>query len=192
MPHEYNCADEMEKGEEVLGVVFVPHAGTTEMIEPGEQAFDFPAALVTAQGPAVLCFENSVSAMWRDQFNAALLPESAGQRIAVVGSVTDEPLGHLAKETVVERLFDESDLVRRSTCNGYRDRKTRAVCNGHDLGPLAAFRLTNASTPFFALAKVPSTNASLKSIRPRSRRSSASAFTIFSNTPSRTHFWKRR
>ena len=153
MPHEYNCADEMEETEEVLGVVFIPHARTTEVIEPGEQALDFPAALIAAQGPAVLCFENSVSAVWRDQFNAAFLPEPAGQRIAVVGSVADETLGHLAEETVVERLFDESDLVRRSTCNGYRDRKTRAVCNGHDLGALAFLGFPDGRPPFWAPEK---------------------------------------
>jgi hypothetical protein len=56
----------------------------------------------------------------------------------------------------------------RSTGNPCGDRKTRAVCNCHDLGPLPALGLPDGEAPFLAPAKVPSMNASLISIPPRS------------------------
>jgi hypothetical protein len=57
--------------------------------------------------------------------------------------------------------------VGRSACDANGDRKTSAVCNCHDLGPLPALGLSDAAPPFLAPAKVPSMNASLRSIFPR-------------------------
>jgi hypothetical protein len=56
----------------------------------------------------------------------------------------------------------------RSTCNPDGDRKTSAVCNGHDLGPLATLGFPDGRAPFLAPAKVPSMKASVMSIPPRS------------------------
>jgi hypothetical protein len=55
------------------------------------------------------------------------------------------------------------------------DRKTAAVADRHDLGAFATARWTDFRAPFFAEAKVASTKASLRSILPRSRRSSGEA-----------------
>jgi hypothetical protein len=82
--------------------------------------------------------------------------------------------------------------MRRSTSNGYGERKTMAVCDCHDLGALADSSIANTGAPFFALANEPSMKASLISKPPRSRKSSATVWSIRSITPSRTHFWKRR
>jgi hypothetical protein len=57
--------------------------------------------------------------------------------------------------------------VRRSTGNPCGDRKTMAVCDCHDLGPLPALGLADGGAPFLAPAKVPSMNASLMSMPPR-------------------------
>lgn len=67
-----------------------------------------------------------------------------------------------------------------------------AVCNAHDLGAFAAFGLPDAAPPFLAGTKVPSTKHSLRSSPPASLRCAASARRIFSITPERTQFWKRR
>jgi hypothetical protein len=58
--------------------------------------------------------------------------------------------------------------MRRSTRDPCGDRKTMAVCDCHDLGPLAALRLPDGGAPFLAPAKVPSMKASLMSMAPRS------------------------
>jgi hypothetical protein len=67
-----------------------------------------------------------------------------------------------------------------------------AVCNCHDLGALAAFSLSHAEPPFLAGAKLPSTNASVRSKPPRSFKSCATASSTCSRTLERTQFWKRR
>jgi hypothetical protein len=82
--------------------------------------------------------------------------------------------------------------VRRCTCDMYGDRKTSAVCNCHDLSPLAALRFPDAGPPFLAPTKVPSMKPSRRSMPPRSRRSLASAARIVSNVSSATHSWNLR
>jgi hypothetical protein len=57
--------------------------------------------------------------------------------------------------------------MRRSTCNPTGDRKTRAVCDCHDLGPLPPLGFADAEPPFLAPAKVPSMKASRMSMPPR-------------------------
>jgi hypothetical protein len=80
--------------------------------------------------------------------------------------------------------------MRRSTRNPGGDRKTSAVCDCHDLGPLPALGLPDGEAPFLAPAKVPSMKASLMSIPPRSYRSFARACRIRWIVPSRDHCWK--
>ena len=103
-----------------------------------------------------------------DEFDPPLFAKPRVQRIAVVGAVADQKVGGMLEETVVDRLLRERDFMWRSTCNPGGDRKTSAVCNGHDLGPLPALCFPNGRAPFLAPAKVPSMKASLMSIPPRS------------------------
>ena len=98
------------------------------------------------------------------------------EAITVVGGIADEPRGILGKKAGIQRLFDESGLMRRGRGDGNGDRKTSAVCNGHDLGPLAALRWPDEPSFFLAQAKEPSKNVSLRSKPPRAWRSWASAF----------------
>jgi hypothetical protein len=78
-----------------------------------------------------------------------------------------------------------------SAFNVSGDRKTRSVCDCHDLGAFATLCLADSKTPFFAGAKLPSMNASRISILPRSYRSWASSCTMRLKTPCSTHFWNR-
>jgi hypothetical protein len=73
--------------------------------------------------------------------------------------------------------------VRRGTFDISGDRKTRSVCNCHDLGAFPALRIADKTTPFFAGLKLPSMNASRMSISPRSYRSSASSLRMRRKTP---------
>ncbi len=70
------------------------------------------------------------------------------------------------------------------------------IRNRHDLGALASLGFANPSAPLFAGANVPSMKASRRSMPPRSRKSSAKAQRMRSNTPSlcqrciqRWHVW---
>ena len=82
-------------------------------------------------------------------------------------------------------------LMGRSTFNVRGNRKTRSICDCHDLGAFATLCLADSKTPFFAGTKVPSIKASRKSIPPRSYRSCASSWAMSWKTPCLTHCWNR-
>jgi len=67
-----------------------------------------------------------------------------------------------------------------------------AVCNAHDFGAFATLGFADLEPPFLAGTNVPSTKHSLRSIPPASLRCLARVRRIFSITPERTQFWKRR
>src|SRR5512145_1275042 len=135
-----------------------------EVLQPGEQSLDLPAPLVAPEHPPVLGHPFPAAQVGCDQLDPALLAQPLVQRVAVVCPVPDQTRGLLLEEALVERRLDERDLMRRSTRNPTGDRKTSAVCNCHDLGPLPALGFSDGRAPFLAPAKVPSMNASLMSI----------------------------
>ena len=54
MPQKNDEASELEHTEEIGFVIFPAADKSAEVMEPGEKAFDFPAATVTTQFAAVL------------------------------------------------------------------------------------------------------------------------------------------
>ncbi len=169
MPQQDADASQVYEAEKVLGVSLVPSDQASVVLKPREQTLDLPTFLVAAQGPPILGGSPLAAATMRaDEFDPPFVPKPRVQRVAVVGAVANQAVGGMLEETVVDRLLREGDLMWRSTCNPDGDRKTSAVCNGHDLGPLATLRLSDGRAPFLAPAKVPSMKASLMSIPPRS------------------------
>jgi len=173
-------------------MIFIPYHDSPEIVEPGEKAFDLPTSSVSPERPPVLCLGPFPPAlMRRNHFDA-----QAGQRliqgIAVIGLVADKLFGQPEEKTAPQGGLDQFYFMRRSTFHVSGDRKTRSVCNGHDLGAFAPFRFAHSGAPFFTGAKVPSIKASRMSIPPRSCRSSAKARRISSRAPDRTHSWNRR
>lgn len=164
---------------------------SSEVVKPREEAFDLPAAAVTTQFATVLRPQAPVGSVRRDHPDPTC-SKPLIERVAVVGFVADHALGEFGEEALLERRLDERDFIRRSACNPCGDRKTVTVCQGHDLGALAALGLSDERAPFFAEAKVPSMYVSVRSIPPRSLRSAASVSRIRSSVPSRLHCWKRR
>jgi hypothetical protein len=161
-------------------------------IEPGEQAFDFPASPIAPEDPIVLRLGSAaVSAMRRDQLNA-LASKPLIERIAVVGTIPDKSLGSSHGEGLSEGSFDKGDFMWRSRSRVHGEWKTRSVCNSHELRTLAPLGLSNCEAPFFATTKVPSIKHSERLILPRSSRSRASASSIACSTPWRTQRLKRR
>jgi len=167
-PQQDADASEVDEAQEVLGVSLVAGDQTPVVLEPGEQAFDLPSAPVSTQESAILGLPFAGGQVRGDEFDPALLAQALVQAVAVVGLVSDQTVGGVLEEAVVDRLLDEGDLMWRSTGNPTGDRKTSAVCNCHDLGPLPALRLSDARAPVLAPAKVPSMKASVMSSPPRS------------------------
>ena len=185
MPKENHRACEVQKAGEIGGAPLIPGDEAPRVLQPGKEAFDFPAAVRAAQGTAILREVDPVRPMGRDELDPA-----RGQRlvepVAVIRGIPNQALGVVGEEVRVQRLFDELRFVRRGRRDGTGDRKTSAVCNRHDLGPLAPLGLADVAAFFLALAKEPSMNVSLRSSPPRACRSAASALRTRRSVPSRT------
>lgn len=163
-----------------------------KVLQPGKQPLDLPTVSITSQRPAILgAWLLAVGLVRCDQLNA-LFSQPLVQWITVICPVTDQFSWTLLCKTAFERAFDQSDFMRRSTFNGYSDRKTSAVCHCHELCTLAPLGLAHPAAPFFAMTKVPSMKHSVKSSLPRSLTSLIIARKSASKTPARTHSWKRR
>ena len=121
-------ASKMEEAEEVVGVIFVSGDESSVVLEPSEEPLHPPSVPVAPKRTAILSGgSSSVALVGRDHLNTALGPQSFVQRIAVVGFVADQAVGIVRDEAVLDRLFGESDFMRRSTCDPGGDRKTSAV-----------------------------------------------------------------
>ena len=193
MPQEDDGASELDHPEEIFWVVFPANDGTTKVMKPGEQTFDFPATPVAAQNPAVLRRRSDAHEfVRRDELYAVSFVDALVEGIAVVSAVADHALGGFGKESLVKRGFDEPCFMRRSAGHVHGERKTMAVCDGHDFAAFAAFCRADTRAPFFAPLKLASMKDSLRSSFPRSRKSSASFCSRRVSSPLRCQCWKRR
>jgi len=164
----------------------------SKVLEPGEKAFHLPPPPVSSKCASILGFRLCpVHLMWGDHLNAQLF-EFFVQRVAIIGLVANNAFRKLNQETTLHGFRHQRYFMRRSAVHVQGDRKTRAVRNGHDFCALAPFSLPNSRPPFFAGENDPSINASLMSIPPRSRKSSAKMMRISSKTPPFDHFWNQR
>lgn len=169
-----------------------PRNKLTEVIQPSKKTFDFPAPIISSKRPAILSLNSLIASARSYYLDSSLPKKTVIETIAIICFVTNQSLWVFIDETTIQRLLYEPDFMRRSTCNANGDRKTSAVCDRHDLGALSAFGLANAKPPFFAAAKLPSMNVSVKSIPPRSRRSVTSARKTLSSVSSSTYSWNCR
>lgn len=129
----------MNKADVVLDNAIKPNQDAPIILEPCKQSLNFPAPTITVEFPSILgLLLLSVRAMGRNQFHS-IFSQLLVQRIAVIRLVTNQTLGQLFGEHGVQSRFYKGDLMRRSTANGYGDRKTRAVCHCHDLCTFAPF-----------------------------------------------------
>jgi hypothetical protein len=193
MPQEDYSACKLNHPEEILWVVLPANDDAAVIMEPSEQTLDFPATTVAPQYAAILCgCSGSPSVVRRDHLHAETLANLRIQWIAVVGAVTDQPLGSFGEKASLDGGFDEFCFMRRSAGHVHGERKTMTVCDCHDFAAFAAFCRADTRAPFFAELKLASMNASLRSSFPRSRKSSASFCSSLVSSPERCHCWKRR
>jgi len=194
MAQKDHDAGELDKSEIILGVIFVANNQAAKVVQPCEESFHFPTTLEAAQRTSVLSdtIGPATLAVWSNHLSAELLQNFTVQAVTVVSLIPNESLRDVSDESLLQRLGDQFYFGRASTVCAYGERKTIAVCNCHDLGALPTFSFSHTEPPFLAGAKLPSTNASLRSKPPRSLRSWATASSTCSRTLERTQFWKRR
>ena len=186
MSRENNEAAELKHAEEVGFLMFPAADQSAEVVKPSEEAFDFPAAAVTAQFTTVLgVLSAAIGLVGRDQQDTVLFSQALVERIAVVGAVSDHSFGFGLRETVFDGGFDEFCFMRRSAGDATGDRKTMAVCDRHDFTAFSSASRADSSAPFFAELKLASMKVSDRSILPRSRKSSASCCSTRVSNPER-------
>jgi len=174
-------------------MIFIPNDKSAKVLKPCEEAFDLPASLVATQRTAILSGGLTPIAFVRsDHLHASFFGQTSVQGIAVVGFVANQTLGKFVQKTGLQRRVNKGHFMRASAGCANGERKTASVCKAHDFGSFAPFGLAHTIAPFFAGAKVPSIKPSLRSMPPRSRRSSARAVRILAKTPNSVHSWKRR
>ena len=176
----------MNHPEEIFWVAFPADHNAAIVMQPRKQAFDFPSMAITPQRAAILGQSSgALGPVWRDHLDAVELHQPLIEAIAVVGAVADQPFGEVGEESLFEGGFDEFSFMRRSAGHVHGERKTMAVADGHDFAALTASSRADGGAPFFAELKLASTNASLRSSLPRSRKSSASFWSNCNSTPER-------
>jgi hypothetical protein len=158
--------------------MFIARHQSPEVRDPCDSAFHLPPTLVSSQLAAVLCRRLAAIGLMRaDQVDAAPL-EPFAQRIGIGRSVVDQTLGLFpgpaaasGHRHAVERGLDQRRFIRGRRGKLNSQRKTLAACHHHPLRTLSAFGLSDAGTPFFAGAKLPSVKVSSQFRRPCSSSS---------------------
>ena len=112
MAKQYFGAGELEKPEKVLNRVFPAGDQTARVVEPGEDAFDLPAAFGAAERAAVLRGDPATATMARDHLDAIVRAQLRVERITVVAAIADQSLGEVGEEPGVEGRRDEVWLIR--------------------------------------------------------------------------------
>src|ERR1035438_7700214 len=125
MPQEDNEAAELEHAEEIDLVIFPAADESAKIVEPGEEALDFPAPAIATQFAAVLgAFATAVVLVGRDEPDAMFLPEALIERVAVIGAVADHSFWFGSRETLRDGRFDEFAFMRRSAGDAAGDRRS--------------------------------------------------------------------
>lgn len=130
-----------------------------EVVHPGEESFHAPATPLTAEFAPVLRLA-SPATVWRNQLDVVVCGELLVEMVRVVGFISDESRRQLVEEASGKNLFHKLALGRRSAIDSNGERKTVTRGDSDDLRALAATGRADSKAPFFALAKVASTNAS--------------------------------
>jgi len=127
MPQQDNEAAELEHGEEVGFVIFPAAHQPTEVVKPGEEAFDFPASAITAQFAAFLgVFPEAIVLVGCDEPEAVFLPQTLVERIAVIRAVADHSFWFGLGEALLDGGFDQFRFMRRSAGDAAGDWAERA------------------------------------------------------------------
>ena len=155
-------------------MIFPTHNQSTKVPPPGKGAFDLPAPLVAAQGPAILGRRfDPIFPMRTDQFNA-FSRQTRSQWIRISGLVIDQSLGIFPRPTparsrhghLFQGRLDQRDFRWGRRVQVVSQRNTFAVDHHHPLRTLSAFSFADTAPPFFAGAKLPSAKVSAQSSWP--------------------------
>jgi hypothetical protein len=180
-----------ETGKSMIVILPAGH-NPSELVEPGEQAFDLPASMVATQYASVLGRRLLAVPLVRRDHLDTIVNESRIERITVIGTIPDKSLGQSNGDSFIDGSVDKGDFMRASRIRVHGEWKTCSVRNCHELRTFAALGLSHFAPPFFATMNVPSMKHSDRSISPRNSRSCANLSNKRRSVPSLTQREKRR
>ena len=117
MPEEDESATEVNKSQEIFGVIFPAHDQAPEVVEPGKHPFDFPAAAKATQAATILSpsLGSASLPMRRDHFRRELFHHFPIKFVTVVGFVSNQALGDIRDKARLHGLAHQLYFSRRST-----------------------------------------------------------------------------
>ncbi len=193
-------ARQMNKRLKYLDFMLIANDQSTEIADPADRAFDFPATAVASKLPTILQFRFAAVAPVRtDQIDAAS-PQPLSQRIGIGRLVVNQPFRILFRPSasfprnsnLLQRRFDQGDFVRRRRGKLYSQRHTLAIRHHHKLCTLSTFGLSDAFAPFFAGENVPSAKHSCHFSCPAASSVPSNARHASNKTPASSHACNRR
>ena len=187
-----NHATEQDKGEIIVETTIMTNLNSSEILQPGKQALDFPTSFVSSQDTTILGSRFLTVGLMRSDHLNSLFVQTLIERVTIVRSVTNQSFRLFFGKPLVQGLFHQFHFMRRSTSNGYGERKTSAICHCHELCTFAPLGFSHPVAPFLAMTKLPSMKHSLRSKPPRSLTSFTKVRNTSSKTPFSTHSWNRR
>ena len=110
MPEEDLGARQLQEAEEVGDVVFPAGDQASRVVEPGEEALDFPAPPIAAERTAILRGA-APGPIRRDHLDPVLVAELRVQVVAVIAAVADQSRREFAEKAGVEGGGDEMRLI---------------------------------------------------------------------------------
>lgn len=120
-------------------------------MEPGNGAFDGPAAFIAAKRAAILS-DGSIGPVRCDHVNPAE-SELRVELVAVVGLVADDALGRFGREHEAEEFLDQTAFGSVGRSGAHRHGQAFGVDQDHDFDPLADPGATNALTSALGLGE---------------------------------------
>lgn len=109
MPKENHRAGQVKEAREIGGVAFIARDQPARVLEPREEAFDFPPPLVSTERPAVLGQIHAIASVGRDQFDVDGR-QCGVEPIAVIGGVADDARRIVRQKTGVQGLGDDASF----------------------------------------------------------------------------------
>lgn len=174
-------------------MIFISNHNSPEVLKSGKKVLHLPSTPIRSQFASILGFRFLAPfSMRRNHFDISFIKQSLIQILAIIFLVTDKFIGGIFGKITVDGFFNQCYFMGRSAFNVSGDRKTRSVCDCHDLGAFATLCLADSKTPFFAGVKQPSMEATRISIWPPSYRSSTNSCAMPLKTPCSTHRWNHR
>jgi hypothetical protein len=95
MPDQDHQTGQVDESTKDIKAIIPPGDDPPVLMKPSKESFDFPSSTVTPKLASILCRLGSAAShpVGGDHFNSPMPFQPAVQRVAVIGFVSNQPLG---------------------------------------------------------------------------------------------------